>query len=156
MAVRRRVAAAHTIEVALPIGSCQRLFTPAGEELWVDGWKPTYLYPADGRTEPGMVFTTGSGDDFTIWSLADFDTEAHYARYLRVTPATRSGFVEVRCRKVGDEATAVEVTYTFTALTSAGVTLLASFGGASFAAMIEQWRTAIEARLPGLRAAVIR
>lgn len=145
----------HTIHIAAPIDTCQRFFTPAGETLWVDGWCPTYLHPADGRTQQGMVFTTGSGDDFTIWSLVDFDTVRHYARYTRVTPASRSTWVEIRCREAGADTTAVEVTYTMTALTPAGEDAIAALGGGAFTAMIEDWRRAIEARLPQLRAAVI-
>jgi len=147
----------HTIRIAAPVPQCQRFFTPAGEELWVDGWHPTYLHPADGRTERGMVFTTGRGDDFTLWSLVDFDTASlHYARYTRVTPSSRSGFVEVRCSACEPGVTAVEVRYTLTALTPAGEQALTELDDAAFAHMIEGWRTAIEARLPLLCEAVIR
>lgn len=146
----------HTIHIAAPVDPCQRFFTPAGEELWVDGWQPTYLHPADGRTEPGMVFTTGTGDDFTAWCLVDYDTVQHHARYTRVTPASRSAIVEVRCTALAPDLTRVEVRYTLTALTPAGAQWLAKFDDAAFAAMIEGWRTAIEARLPQLRQAVIR
>lgn len=148
--------ASHTIHIRAPAGQCQRLFTPAGEELWVDGWRPTYLHPADGRTERGMVFTTGSGEDFTVWSLADFDTDRHYARYVRVTPSSRSGFVEVRCTPAGEAATVVEVTYSLTALTEAGASALEAFGGDAYVAMIEGWKASIDARLPALLATDIR
>jgi hypothetical protein len=151
-----RSVASHTISIPAPVDQCQRFFTPAGEELWVDGWRPAYIWPPDGRTEKGMVFTTGCGDDFTIWSLVDFDTASHRARYARVTPATRCGFVEVRCTPSGERATTVEVTYTLTALNEAGEQTLAAFSGPAFVAMIEGWRSAIEARLPQLLAATIR
>lgn len=146
----------HTIEIAAPLATCQRFFTPAGEELWVDGWRPTYLHPADGRTEQGMVFTTGSGDDFTVWGLADFDEVSRYARYSRVTPASRSAWVEVRCTPSGPQATTVQVTYSLTALTPAGESAIEALEGGAFETMIEQWRTSIDARLPQLRAATIR
>ncbi|HEY0856419.1 MAG TPA: SRPBCC family protein [Albitalea sp.] len=146
----------HTITIAAALSTCQRFFSPAGEELWVDGWRPTYLHPADGRTQRGMVFTTGSGDDFTVWGLADFDALSGYARYSRVTPVSRSAWVEVRCQAAGPQATAVEVTYSMTALTPAGESAIAAMEGGAFAAMIEQWRAAIDARLPQLCAATIR
>lgn len=152
----RRSHASHAIRIAAPAAQCQRFFTPAGEELWVDGWRPSYLAPEDGRTEPGMVFTTGAGDDYTIWSLVDFDTERLYARYSRVTPATRCGFVEVQCRPDGKHATRVSVTYTLTALTPEGNQVLEAFEGDRFAEMIEGWKTAIDASLPRMLVAVIR
>ena len=155
-AVHERCSAAHTIRVALPVAACQRLFTPAGEELWVDGWAPRYLVPADGRTERGMVFTTGQGDELTFWTLVEFDTVAHRACYARVTPASRSAIVEVQCREAGTQASDVEVRYTVTALTPQGVASLDAYRGAAFVAMIEDWRSAIEARLPALRDARVR
>lgn len=148
--------ASHEIRIAAPIAQCQLFFTPAGEELWVDGWTPVYLHPTDGRTVAGMIFTTGSGDEFTIWSLTDFDTVARYARYSRVTPASRCGFVEVACTADGDAATRVRVTYTMTALTAAGVRSLAAFDAEPFAEMIDGWRASIEAQLPSLLTARIR
>lgn len=154
--MHRRAKATHTIEIAAASAQCQRFFTPAGEELWVDGWRPTYLVPQDGRTERGMVFTTGAGDEFTVWTLADFDTDAHYARYVRVTPASRCGFVEVRCAAVTEHLTSVSVTYELTALTAQGEHALDAFEGGAFSAMIEGWRAAIEARLPQLLVAEIR
>lgn len=151
-----RVDATHRIRIDLPVAQAQRLFTPAGEELWVEHWAPHYLHPADGRTEAGMVFTTGSGDDYTVWSLADYDTTAFRARYTRVTPATRTGFVEVQCRPAGDAATDVEVSYRLTALNDAGARSLEAYRGAAFVAMIEGWKALIDAQLPRLRNAVIR
>lgn len=152
---RRQVS--HRIELPLPPGPCQRLFTPAGEELWIDGWAPRYLHPADGSTEAGMVFTTGEGDQFTLWTLVDFETGARrIARYCRVMPALRSDFVEILCEGQGTEHSAVTVRYTLTALTPAGERTLDDFAPAAFAARIDGWRAAIEARLPQLRAATIR
>ena len=152
----RHTHAIHTIRIAAPISQCQRFFTPAGEELWVDGWSPTYLHPQDGRTQPGLVFTTGSGEDYTIWNLVDYDTTRHYARYARVTPALRTGTVEVLCTPVDATTTDVAVTYTLTALTSKGIESLASFEGPVFVAMIEEWKQAIDKQLDILLAADIR
>lgn len=148
----------HTITVALPIRQCQMLFTPAGEELWVEGWKPTYHHPTDGRTQRGMIFSTGDGDELTFWSLVDFERgpDRHYARYARVTPALRSGFVEVQCREEGAAATRVRVSYEMTALNSRGLGSLQAYEPASFVRMIEGWRSVLESKLPALRSAPIR
>jgi hypothetical protein len=50
----------------------------------------------------------------------------------------------------------VTVTYTLTALTVAGEKVLEAFEGPAFVAMIEQWKTLIDARLPQLLNASIR
>lgn len=134
----------------MPIERCFRLFTPSGESLWIDDWAPRYLHPSDGRTERGMVFTTGDGDDHTIWMLADFDPERHYSRYVRTTPASRTGSVEVACTALSADETAVEVGYTLTALTDRGRQDLEQFAPEPFAQMIDGWKALIDARLPAL------
>lgn len=144
------VVSTHTIHIDAPVDQCQRFFTPAGEELWVEGWQPTYLQPSDGSTRRGMVFTTGQGDEHTIWILADYGTQPHYARYMRVTPASRCAVVEVLCTPAASGGTAVSVTYSVTALHAGAAQSLSAYEGAAFRAMIDGWRSSIEQRLPRL------
>ncbi|MGM9486945.1 SRPBCC family protein [Ideonella sp. YS5] len=151
----RHVQASHRIVVDAPVDRCFMFFTPAGEERWVAGWRPDYLHPADGRTEAGMVFTTGQGQEMTIWLLADFDRSAHRSRYVRCTPGSRTGTVEIRCQALEGDRTEVEVRYTLTALGAEGERPLEAFEGDAFAAMIEGWAREIEARRGELLAAVI-
>lgn len=146
----------HRIVVDAPIAQAFMFFTPAGEELWVDGWQPTYLNPPDGRTGAGMVFTTGEGADHTVWLMADFDPVQHRSRYMRCTPGSRTGTVEVRCRALDAACTEVEVTYALTALSPAGAELLQDFVGASFVAMIDGWGEEIAKRRDVLLNASIR
>lgn len=146
----------HRIVVDAPVDQAFMFFTPAGEERWVKGWQPTYVHPADGRTEAGMVFTTGQGDDLTIWTLVDFDPVAHQSRYLRCTPALRTGIVTVHCNALDRQRTEVWVAYALTALSAAGAQGLKDYEGAHFMAMIDGWADAIRDRLPELLCAVIR
>ncbi len=146
-----RTSATHRIRLAAPAAQCHHLFTPAGEELWVDGWQPHYVVPDTGETVPGMVFTTGAGDDYTIWTLVDFDTTNYWSRYARVTPALRTGTVDVRCRPVDAETTDVDVSYVLTALSAKGQASLSAFEGAAFVQMIEAWKQSIDQHLHTLR-----
>jgi hypothetical protein len=154
----RHLNARHEISIPLPIDQCQMLFTPAGEELWVEGWEPTYYHPTSGATQKGMIFSTGSGDELTFWSLVDFDRgpERHFARYARVTPALRSGFVEIHCHQQSPMSTLVRVSYEMTALSAAGEISLQAYEPEAFAAMIEQWRCCIEEKLSLLATSRIR
>jgi len=148
--------ATHAIVVEAPLAQTFMFFTPAGEELWVDGWRPTYLHPADGRTEAGMVFTTGSGSELTIWTLVDFDREQHRSRYVRCTPGSRTGFVEVSCSALDAQRTEARVSYTLTALSPEGERTLQAFEGVAFAEMIDGWAREIERHLGTLLKAAIR
>jgi hypothetical protein len=152
----RHVHSRHRIVVEAPVDRCFMFFTPAGEELWVEGWRPDYLHPADGRTEAGMVFTTGHGGEATIWLLADFDRDAHRTRYVRCTPGSRTGTVEVRCHALDGERTEVEVSYALTALGPVGEQSLEAYEGEAFTAMIDGWAREIAARRAELLAATIR
>jgi hypothetical protein len=152
----RHIRNEHRIRIAAPADSAFMFFTPAGEELWVPGWQPHYLYPTGGPTQPGLVFTTGEGDDFTIWLVADFDRRARRARYVRTTPAMRTGFVEVQCTPVDSSRTEVAVSYEMTALCKKAEASLAAYEGAAFIGMIEGWARDIGQRLPGLLQAEIR
>jgi hypothetical protein len=150
------VVASHMITIDLPVRQCQMLFTPAGEELWVEGWKPHYLHPPDGRTVQGMVFATGSGEETTIWFLTEFSREPYRARYARVTPASRWGFVDVECKPVGQAVTQVHVTYELEALSPAAEGVLRGFEPGPFATMINDWKHRIDNSLDVLRDSNIR
>lgn len=151
----RHLRCRHRITVEAPVERAFMYFTPAGEGHWVEDWKPTYVHPNDGRTEPGMVFTTGEGAEHTVWTLADFDRSAHRSRYLRCTPGSRLVVVEIGCRALDVRTTEVEVAYTLTALNPAAESALAAFG-AGFTAMIDGWATRIAARREQLLAADLR
>lgn len=146
----------HRIVVEAPADQAFMFFTPAGEELWVDGWQPTYVHPTDGRTEAGMVFVTGQGDEFTVWTLVDFDRVNLRSRYQRCTPASRTGLVEVQCAALDAERTEVRVQYTLTALNVAGQRSLRDYEGPRFAEMIDGWAKAIDERIEALRTTAIR
>lgn len=147
MSAGARVERTHTIVIEAPIERVFPLFTPLGETLWAPGWQPEFLHPADGVTARFMVFRTGQGIGETLWACADWQPDDHFVRYVRVTPASRFGFVEVKARARSDAATEVSVTYRYVALTEAGEAELAAFTEDAFRAMIDGWQAAASAWL---------
>lgn len=143
-------ASVHTIRINAPADRALMFFTPEGESHWVPGWAPRYLNSADGRTCEGLTFTTGEGDEFSIWLVARFDRAARRAQYVRTTPASRTGTVDIACTPVGDAACDVTVAYALTALTPAGLASLDAYRGAAFTEMIEGWAVLVHERLPDL------
>lgn len=123
----------------LPVTQAFELFTPQGETRWVPGWQPRYLHPADGRTQAGMVFTTGDGDELTLWTLADYQPASFHSRYVRVTPGSRFVQVSINCEALSDNQTAVTVTYVLTALSPAGNAAIVDFE-AAYPAMLAKWQ----------------
>ncbi len=138
------------LRLPLPVDIAFLLFTPKGEESWIPEWWPRYVRPASGETEVGMVFTTGEGEEFTVWQVVDFDAAARKARYARTTPALRVGMVTVEARSLGDTEAEVLVRYEMTALSPQGQESLLQYEGEAFVRMIQLWREMILRVLPEL------
>jgi hypothetical protein len=137
----------HDFVVALPLAEAFHLFTPEGEKLWAEGWNPTYLQPADGRTTRGMVFTTAHGGEDTIWMMARHEPQAGIVEYLRCTPESRTGRVLVQCTALDPLRTRVNVVYAMTGLTEAGNARVREMDAAHYRAYIESWSKSIEGAL---------
>lgn len=129
----------HEISVTLPVDEAFPLFTPKGEERWVPGWRPNYVWPVSGETCKDMIFTTGSGDEATVWTCLTWAPERHRVRYLRTTPGSRVAFVEVNCRADGERTTRVTVSYRYVALSGSGTAFIDAMTPARHSAMIEEW-----------------
>lgn len=137
----------HSVVMSGPVDRVFALFTPIGETLWVDGWDPEFLHPQSGETRQGMVFRTDHGDETTLWACTDWDPQGHRVRYVRVTPDSRFGFVDVACRQVTGGGTEASIAYSFTALSEAGRSYLSDLTEDAFTGMIETWKVRIDAWL---------
>ena len=133
----------HSFTIARPMPGTLELFTPEGERAWAPGWDPTWLWPRDGATGVGMVFTTDHGGEHTIWTMTRYEPEQGRVQYVRTTPGTRLGVVTVECSPTDATSTRVEVSYAITALTEAGNAMLAELDEAAFASFIDSWKEAI-------------
>lgn len=142
-----RAVRSHSFTVERPAKLAFALFEPEGERAWAEGWSPTYLYPADGRAERGMVFTTAHGNESTLWTMVRHEPRDGIVEYVRVTPGSRIGNVLVQCAPLGERRARVTVIYTLTGLSEAGNALIRALDEASFRAYIDSWEAAI-ARIP--------
>lgn len=132
------------LTVALSPSDAFDLFTPRGEERWVDGWRPRFPVPTDDDSAPGTVFETTVHGEQTTWVVLDREP-AHRVSYARVTPGSRAGTVTVVVRDIGDGQSEVEVTYAMTALSPAGDQRLAELAD-GYADMLKSWEKAIAER----------
>jgi hypothetical protein len=137
-----RMVRSHHFELPMAPGEAFRFFTPEGERAWAKGWDPRYLHPSDGRTTAGMVFTTGHGNEETLWTMTRHEPECGVAEYLRVTPGSRMGTVRVQCSQT-DGGTRVTVTYALTALTAEGNATLRALDATAYERFIESWAESI-------------
>lgn len=139
-----RAVRTHSFTLERPIAQAFELFTPEGERAWAEGWDPAYLHPEDGRTQAGMVFTTGHGGESTIWVMTRHEPAAGVVEYVRTTPGSRTGTVLVQCAPEGPTSTRVTVTYALTALAEEGNRKVRELDAASYREYIEGWKSGIE------------
>lgn len=138
------------IQVPLPPGEAFRLFTPRGEQDWVQGWHPSFPAPAPDDTEPGTVFETSAHGQRTTW-LVTSRQPGQRISYARVTPGDQAGTVTVTISPAGHHSEA-EVTYQLTALTGPARRKLSEFAD-GYPAYLQSWQDAITAWIhdPGAR-----
>jgi len=123
-------------------GSIERvfpLFGPLEEEKWAEGWKPAMKY--GGNSEEGTVFTT-IDPHLATWVLDRYDVKAHAIRYVIVAPELRVTQIDIGCQAEGAVETRCEVTYTMTALSDLGETLVENYTQSHHEHRIQQWQTA--------------
>jgi hypothetical protein len=134
----------HDIVIDLPVACALPMFTPKGEEAWVPGWQPDYVWPESGEIGEEMIFTTGEGSEKTFWLCLRWQPDQGHVRYHRLTPESRVAFVDVRCRPEGEDRTRVSVGYEILALTDHGRAYLEDLSERAFAEMIDQWADLIK------------
>ena len=137
-----------TLRLAADPGTALPLFSPEGERRWVAGWEPEPLHAPGGTlASAGAVFRTRSGGEETLWLVLAYDPAAHRAAYVRLTPGSRLGTVEVELEPDPGGGTRARVTYRLTALSEAGAATLAALTPDAFAATIAGWERDLAACL---------
>lgn len=140
----KRVVRTHSILLNAPVEKVFPLFTPLGEKAWVEGWNPQILHPASGEAAEGMVFVTRHiGEPDTIWTISGYQPERFFVRYVRVSPESRLGVVEVSCAAADAGKTKAIVTYEFTALSEKGNEFIDGFTEEHYRQYISEWESAI-------------
>src|SRR4051794_34990220 len=144
------IARSHSLVVEKPLAEAFLFFTPEGERAWAEGWDPKYRHPEDGKLERGLVFTTGGGAEFTIWTVIRLDAP-NLVEYVRTTPGSRTGTVLVQCTALGDSRTRATVVYSLTSLTGEGEKVLKTLDDGAFQRFIESWEQSIARAIDGVK-----
>ena len=83
------------------------LFTPKGEERWVPGWKPTYIYPESGDVCLNSVFTTEKDGVETLWVTVLYNPRDYQTAFINIVPDVVVRRVDVQCEVMPNNRTAV-------------------------------------------------
>ena len=140
------ISRSHAILLDAPPDQVFPLFEPVGEQSWATDWKPAFLFPPSGAAQVGAVFTTQVHEDDgqdTIWVMSAYEPANFRLAYLRVTPGSRVGIIDISCREMPVDATEATVTYTFTGLSDEGNEFIARLTPVHYQEYIASWETAI-------------
>jgi hypothetical protein len=139
-----------TIVLNAPVSDVFPLFSPAGEEKWVEGWKPEILFPSGIDWAEGMVFRTSSSGQEEIWVVAELDNEAHRVVYYRTEPGRLVARIEVRCRPLEAKRTETTTVYTYVGLSVAGNAYIAEWTDAAYLSKMQRWQHTINEYLQAI------
>lgn len=107
--------------VHAPYALTAPLFGPDGERAWAGKhWDPVFIHPLPAKDVEGAVFTVRHGTFNAVWVNTLFDIEGHHFQYVYFLPDLMVTLIDVRFNSVDANATAVDVTYTRTAITPQG------------------------------------
>jgi hypothetical protein len=132
------------LEVHAPFSRVALLFGPESEKTWAGKhWQPEVLYPRPAKDVQGAVFTVPHGPHKSIWVNTIYDVTGGRMQYVTIIPDIVATVIDVRLTSVNSSQTAVDVTYTRTALdpeANDDVRSLAHHDGESG----PEWQTSIE------------
>jgi hypothetical protein len=104
-------------ELAAPMAQVAPLFAPEAERRWAgEHWNPVFAYPQPGSDVQGAVWTIRHGGVNSVWVNTLFDVAGGRMQYVAVVSHQFTMTVDIRVTALHERRTAVEVTYTRTAL----------------------------------------
>jgi hypothetical protein len=129
------------------------LFGPEGERAWAGKhWNPQFIHPLPPHDEEDAVFTIQHGDTRATWVAALHDVPGRHFKYVYFIDGLLVTTIDVRFTIVGSASTTVQVVYTRTALTPAGIIHVAQLTSGDRTAGPE-WQRSINAYLASRSAA---
>jgi hypothetical protein len=138
------IIASFHFEVHAPFSRVALLFGPESEKTWAGKhWQPEFLYPRPAKDSEGAVFTVTHGPHKSIWVNTVYDVTGGRMQYVAIIPGVVATVIDVRLTSINSSQTAVDVTYTRTALdpeANDDVRSLAQHDGESG----PDWQTSIE------------
>lgn len=134
-------------EIAAPLPRVAPLFGPEGERSWAgEHWNPEFVYPQPAQDIQGAVFRVKHGDHNSVWVNTLFDVAAGRMQYVSFIDDVVVTTVDVKVAALDATHTAVEVTYSRTALQPAADDIVRGLGSSDRDSGPD-WKKAIDTSL---------
>ena len=127
------------INLAVPIASAFRLFSPLGEKMWVPGWDPELLFPPNVEWQEGQLFRTREESGEAIWIVSKLDLKESCVVYHRIEPGRYVARIKVHCDQETDRSTDVTIVYSFVGLSAIGNQEIAAMSQGEFDEKMKRW-----------------
>jgi len=131
------------VGMALSATNAFPLFNARGERLWVEGWDPQNLHPADSGVGEGAVFQTRKEAGTATWVQTRHDPANGLASFVYVVPNHHTAMVDVGVSPHGPGRSRASVRYRMTSLSSDADDFVRAFGKA-FGDFMVHWEEAIQ------------
>ena len=119
------------IQLPAPLARLGPLFGAEGERCWAGKhWDPHFLYPQPARDTQGAVFTVQHGPHTSLWVNTVFDLAQGRMQYVSFIDGVVVSVIDVRLTAIDASHTAVEATWTRTALDPSANDDVAAMGAA--------------------------
>ena len=116
------------------------LLCPVREAEWLDGWQYEMIYSESGLAEEGAVFRTSQrGEADTIWMITEHDAERKEIQFARFTHESRTCLLNISVLPKDTAASFVDITYTYTGLSSGGNEFIEAFTQQAFLEAVTFW-----------------
>ena len=115
------------------------LLCPVREVDWVNGWSPRLVVTASGVVERECVFVMPEEPNDSIWVVTVWKPDDFRVEFVKVTPELAVGLIEIQLRSAGADGTHADVTYSYTALSPAGVKYVESFTEEHYTRFMQEW-----------------
>ncbi len=115
------------------------LLCPVREVDWVNGWVPRLVLSESGVVERGCVFVMPDQPDDSIWVVTAWKPDDFAVDFVKVTPGLTVGQIEIRLHPLEQNHTRADITYTYTAVSTAGKDFVARFTDESYQGFMKEW-----------------
>jgi len=116
------------------------LLCPVRETEWLQDWEYRMIYSLSGLAEPGAVFSTSHHEEEdTIWVVTKHDKDSATVEFTRFTPFNRTCVLEIKVSARDSESSYVNISYTYTGLSSEGNKFIAHYDKKDFDANMKFW-----------------
>jgi len=132
------------------------LLCPVRETEWAEGWNPIVVFSGSGYAEPDCVFMTDDSGVESVWVTTVRDPQQFHLQMIKVTPGMTVAKITIRLSENGENETAAEVTYSYTALSDQGAQFVNEYTEELYARFMGYWEKTLNDFLLSGRGASIQ